>query len=314
MAAFALVMKARQKYRRFLRQPVQPIILVLENIKFDKNELKNYQEEIGVDLFTASLFPALRQFEEADNFGSLIKPELTDVSDVLQQLEAKNVENNLFLSKTHQKVLQALKQVDYLSQKYHVVIANPPYMGGKGMNTKLKAFAGDNYPNSKSDLFAIFIERGFHLILERGYNAMVTMQSWMFLSSYEKLRAGILNNKTIVSMAHLGARAFDSIGGEVVSTTAFVIENAHNAEYKGAYLRLVDGSCEADKEAELKANRLKPYRASASDFKKIPGSPIAYWVLQEIISAFQNGELLENLLIARIAMATGDNDRFVRAV
>ena len=313
LAAFALVMKARQKYRRFLRQPVQPNILVLENIKFDKNELKNYQEEIGVDLFTASLFPALRQFEEADNFGSLIKPELTDVSDVLQQLEAKNVENNLFLSKTHQKVLQALKQVDYLSQKYHVVIANPPYMGGKGMNTKLKAFAGDNYPNSKSDLFAIFIERGFHLILERGYNAMVTMQSWMFLSSYEKLRAGILNNKTIVSMAHLGARAFDSIGGEVVSTTAFVIENAHNAEYKGAYLRLVDGSCEADKEAELKANRLKPYRASASDFKKIPGSPIAYWVPQEIISAFQNGELLENLLIARIAMATGDNDRFVRA-
>jgi type II restriction/modification system DNA methylase subunit YeeA len=312
LAAFALVMKARQKYRRFLRQPIQPNILVLENIKFDRDELKNYQEEIGVDLFTASLFPTLRQFEEADNFGSLIKPELTDVSDVLQQLEAKNVENNLFLSKTHQKVLQALKQVDYLSQKYHVVIANPPYMGGKGMNTKLKAFAGDNYPNSKSDLFAIFIERGFHLILERGYNAMVTMQSWMFLSSYEKLRAGILNNKTIVSMAHLGARAFDSIGGEVVSTTAFVIENAHNAEYKGAYLRLVDGSCEADKEAELKANRLKPYRASASDFKKIPGSPIAYWVSEKIKSIFGNREVIGDIAPVRKGIDTGKNELFLR--
>ena len=312
LAAFALVMKARQKYRRFLRQPIQPNILVLENIKFDKDELKNYQEEIGVDLFTASLFPTLRQFEEADNFGSLIRPELTDVSDILQLLKAENVENNLFLSKIHQKVLQALKQVDYLSPKYHVVIANPPYMGGKGMNSRLKGFAGDNYPDSKSDLFAMFIERGFGLTIERGYNAMVTMQSWMFLSSFEKLRENILNNKTIISMAHLGARAFDSIGGEVVSTTAFVIENTHNAKYKGAYLRLVDGNCEADKEAQLRTDRINPYRASADDFKKIPGSPIAYWVSAKERELYSHNELLSEVCHPRKGLDTGENEYFLR--
>lgn len=309
LAAFALVMKARQKYRRFLRQPVQPNILVLENIKFDKNELKNYQEEIGVDLFTASLFPALRQFEEADNFGSLIKPELTDVSDVLQQLEAKNVENNLFLSKTHQKVLQALKQVDYLSQKYHVVIANPPYMGGKGMNTKLKAFAGDNYPNSKSDLFAIFIERGFHLILERGYNAMVTMQSWMFLSSYEKLRERLLKETTINCMVHMA----NMVMGIAFGTAATVWNNLYKPQYKGhfsyVYYEDLDGE-NKPKEFPIQNERLA--MASADDFKKIPGSPIAYWVSEEVRISFKIGETFSRYAEPRLGMATGNNDMYVR--
>ncbi|MDD3272371.1 MAG: BREX-1 system adenine-specific DNA-methyltransferase PglX, partial [Syntrophomonadaceae bacterium] len=182
LAAFALVMKARQKQRRFFRKGIQPHICVLENIHFEDDELKNYQEEIGYDLFTANLFPTLRLFEEADNFGSLIRPVITDVSDILQLLEAKDLSGNLFFNAIHQKVLKALQQVDYLSPKYHVVIANPPYMGSKGMNGRLKVFADKNYPDSKSDLFAMFMERGFDLIVERGYNAMVTMQSWMFLS------------------------------------------------------------------------------------------------------------------------------------
>jgi type II restriction/modification system DNA methylase subunit YeeA len=125
-------------------------------------------------------------------------------------------------------------------------------MGGKGMNASLRNFAQEHYPISKSDLFAMFIERNLDLALEKGMIAMITMQSWMFLSSFERLRENILNNYTIISMAHLGARAFDSIGGEVVSTTAFVIENSHREDYRGAYIRLVDGSCEAEKDAGLK--------------------------------------------------------------
>ncbi len=312
LAAFALVMKARQKYRRFFRKPVQPNICVLENIQFDKDELKNYKEEIGIDLFTASLFPTLGQFEEADNFGSLIRPELSDVNDILQLLESKNVADNLFLNKTHQKVLQALRQVDYLSPKYHVVIANPPYMGNRSMNERIKVFAQDNYPDGKSDLFAMFIERNLDLAVKHGLEAMITMQSWMFLSSFEKLREEILNRKTILSMVHLGARAFDSIGGEVVSTTAFVIENAQNAEYKGAYLRLVAGNCEADKEAELKANRFKPYRVSAIDFKKIPGSPIVYWVSERLLASFENGIPLGEFADVKRGMTTSNNERFLR--
>ena len=149
-----------------------------------------------------------------------------------------------------------------------MVIANPPYMG-KGMNGRLKVFADKNYPDSKSDLFAMFIERNLDLAVKRGMIAMITMQNWMFLSSFEKLRENILDNYTIVSMAHFGARAFDSIGGEVVSTTAFVVSNDHHPEYKGAYLRLVDGKTRRKKE-ELRSTREIPYRISAADFKKSP--------------------------------------------
>lgn len=247
LAAFALTMKARAKQRRFFNKGVKPNICVLENVHFDEGELKNYMDFVGRDLFTVQLISTLRRFEEADNFGSLIRPDVTDVDGILKILESKDVSGQLFLSPTHQKVLQALRQADYLSPKYHVVIANPPYMGSKGMNGRLGSWAKDNYPNSKSDLFAMFMERNLDLAPKSGLVAMITMQSWMFLSSFEALRGRILNQHTILSMAHLGARGFDSIGGEVVSTTAFVLENAHKPDYRGAYLRLVDGNSEAEK-------------------------------------------------------------------
>jgi len=124
-------------------------------------------------------------------------------------------------------------------------------MGSKGMNAPLKKFAKDAYPNSKSDLFAIFMERAFAFLKPTGYNAQINMQSWMFLSSYEKLREWLLHNATIITMAHMGSRAFDSISGEVVSTTAFVIEKAAFPTYSGAYIRLVDGKSEAEKKQML---------------------------------------------------------------
>ena len=252
LAAFALTMKARKKQHNFLRNPVQPNICALQSISFEDDELRSYIATIGSNLFTTELQSTLLQFEEADNFGSLIRPAITNVSDIRHMLNEKNLSGNLTHFTTHQKVLKVLEQVDYLSPKYHVVIANPPYMGGKGMNARLKTFAKDNYPSSKSDFFAMFIERNLDMVMQKGMVAMITMQSWMFLSSFEKLRENILNNDTILSMAHLGPRAFDSISGEVVSTTAFVIENVQYSEYKGAYIRLVDGSCEAEKDAWLR--------------------------------------------------------------
>ena len=234
LAAFALTMKARAKQRRFFKKPVQPNICVLQAIHFDETEINEYMDFVGQDIFTLGLKATLSQFEEADNFGSLIRPEVTNVQGMLEILNAKDVSSHLFYSLTHEKVLQVLNQADFLSPKYHVVIANPPYMGGKGMNGRMGAWVKDNYPNSKSDLFAMFIERNLELAVKKGAVAMITMQSWMFLSSYEKLRNSILDKHTVISMAHLGARAFDSIGGEVVSTTAFILENAHHPEYKGA--------------------------------------------------------------------------------
>ncbi|NMG55068.1 BREX-1 system adenine-specific DNA-methyltransferase PglX [Aromatoleum aromaticum] len=247
LAAFALTMKARARQRRFFNKRVKPNITVLEKVSFCREELDEYMGHVGRDLFTHGLRETLPQFSEADNFGSLIVPKVGNVADVLAMLEAKDMAGNLFLAETHQRVLSVLRMVEALSPRYAVVVANPPYMGGKGMNGRLSAWAKETYPNSKSDLFAMFIERNLDLAVKGGAVAMITMQSWMFLSSFEALRSRILNQHTILSMAHLGARAFDSIGGEVVSTTAFVLENAHKPDYRGAYMRLVDGNSEAEK-------------------------------------------------------------------
>ncbi|WP_121398875.1 BREX-1 system adenine-specific DNA-methyltransferase PglX [Pseudomonas aeruginosa] len=261
LAAFALTMKARARQRRFFNKGVEPNITVLEKVIFSSEELNEYMGFVGRDLFTYGLRETLQQFSEVDNFGSLIVPKVANVADVLATLESKDMSSNLFLAETHKKVLTVLRMADALSPRYAVVVANPPYMGGKGMNPRLSTWAKENFPSSKSDLFAMFIERNLDLTVKGGAVAMITMQSWMFLSSFESLRSRILNQHTILSMAHLGARAFDSIGGEVVSTTAFVLENAHKPNYRGAYMRLVDGNSEAEK-MEMMAKAIAQGRAA----------------------------------------------------
>lgn len=317
LAALALVMKAREKNRRFLSKEIKPSICVLENVTFAEGELKSYAEAMGRELFTPSVLTTLHQFEEADNFGSLIRPAEADVAPLLHSLQGKGAPRDIQLHITHEKVLCALQQAAYLSQRYHVVIANPPYMGGKGMNGRLGAWAKDNYPDSKSDLFAMFMERNLELALEHGAVAMITMQSWMFLSSFESLRSLILGKHTILSMAHLGARAFDSIGGEVVSTTTFVLENAHKPNHKGEYLRLVGGNSEAEKANAICEAIQNPacgwfFRASAADFAKIPGSPVAYWVSERMRESFTENLSLSDVADARQGLATADNNRFLR--
>ena len=254
LAAFALTMKAREHDSRFLRREnaPQPNICVLQNGTFDDEDFKSYMDFIGRDLFTAALQTTLRQFEKADCFGSLIVPQLADSAAVLAELESRDVSGQLFLTNIHQKVLAVIRQAEYLSPHYHVVVTNPPYMGSKGMNTDLKKFAETKYSDSKSDLFAMFIERCLELVQKHGTIGMITMQSWMFLSSFEKLRTKLLDEDTILSMAHLGPRAFDTIGGEVVQTTAFTLTNTHIPDYQGAFLRLIDGNSEAEKSAMFK--------------------------------------------------------------
>ena len=316
LAAFALSMKARDKNRRFLEKNIQPNICVLENISFTDEELAPYRKELGQDLFSQPLLQTLGQFAEADNFGSLIQPAMENPLPALEELERKDFTNDLFLQPIHQNVIKALTQADYLSQKYHVVIANPPYMGGGSMNGRLGVFAKEKYPNSKSDLFAMFIERNLELVKESGVIGMITMQSWMFLSSYEKLRNHLLNKKTILSMAHLGARGFDSIGGEVVSTTAFVILNSHQEKLAGHYLKLINGKSESQKVSDLKANITSSsdlhYLSMASDYTYIPGHPIAYWLSKEFRLAFKSGEKLGDFSDVKRGMTTSDNNRFLR--
>jgi type II restriction/modification system DNA methylase subunit YeeA len=314
LAAFALTMKAREKHKRFFSKAIQPNICVLENIQLEEGKLKEYMDFIGRDLFTAPLQTTLRQFEEADNFGSLIRPEVTDVTMILKTLEVKDVSGQLFLNPTHQKVLQVLLQADYLSPKYHVVVANPPYMGGKGMSGRLGTWLKDNYVDVKSDLFSAFIVRNTELALPKGQLGFMSPFVWMFISSYEKLRSFLINQKTITSLVQLEYSGFD---GATVPICTFTIENAHYPELKGGYIRLSNfrGS-ENQAPKTLEAIRDQDsswfYRASSTDFSKIPGSPIAYWISDKMRKLFIKCKSLADVGTPRLGMATGNNDIYVR--
>ncbi|WP_134620177.1 BREX-1 system adenine-specific DNA-methyltransferase PglX, partial [Pseudomonas aeruginosa] len=231
LAAFALTMKARARQRRFFNKGVKPNICVLEKVSFSREELDEYMGFVGRDLFTYGLRETLQQFSEVDNFGSLIVPKVGNVTDVMATLESKDMSSNLFLAETHKKVLTVLRMADALSPRYAVVVANPPYMGGKGMNPRLSTWAKENFPSSKSDLFAMFIERGFDLTPKFGYSAMVTMQSWMFLSSYEALRERILSETSIECMVHMA----NMVMGIAFGTSATVLKKGGSPETRGAY-------------------------------------------------------------------------------
>ncbi len=325
LAAFALSMKALKgnpldesnNRRRFFRNPIEPMICHIQNVSFSDVELDEYFEFVGVDLFTKDLRATLKEFEEADNFGSLIQPTLKNPADVLAMLSSKDVSDQLFLTDTHKSVLKALKQADYLSQKYQVVIANPPYMGSKGMNARLAKWSKDNYPDSRSDLYSMFIERNLALSINMGFSAMINMQSWTFLSSFEKIRLKILNSSRICNMAHLGTRAFDSISGEVVSTTAYVLENVIAPTALGTYIRLVEGKSENDKKQcylkviENQSSNFS-HTVSSVDFGKIPGSPLAYWLSEHEFRVIKEEPPLSSISDARVGLQTSDNDRFLR--
>ncbi len=319
LAAFALAMKAAGKLgrRRFLRMKAKPDICVLQNVAFTEADVRDVAAVVGKDLFTDELRETLGQFEQAKNFGSLIVPKLRDPAETLRVVAARDFGGDLLLKEVQERVITVLRMAEALSPKYHVVVANPPYMGGKGMNERLQSFARATYPDSKADLFAMFMERALALSLKRGLIAMINMQSWMFLSSFEKLRAKLLSNSSILSMAHLGERAFDSIGGAVVSTTAFVICNEKNFSFSGDFLRLTEGKSEAEKSDLLLQAVQTPetewhFRSAARDFDKVPGSPIAYWLSPETLNIFETFEQLKEYAHPRQGMATTNNDLFLR--
>ena len=317
LAAFALTMKARAKQRRFFTKGVKPNICVLENVHFDEGELQHYMDFVGRDLFTYPLQTTLRQFEEADNFGSLIRPDVTDVDGMLRILESKNVSGQLFISMTHQKVLQALRQADYLSPKYHVVIANPPYKKKADLNDNLQAWLESCFVDGKYDLYQAFILRNAKLAVGDGYVAMITMQGWMFAPRYEAIRSNILANCSILSMAQLGERAFDSIGGEVVSTTAFVLTNNRSPSLKGQFVRLTEGKNEDEKNQALLSAAKNPksdirFSASDDDFLIITGQPLVFWASEQVRLAFHNYPTISEYIVTREGLTTGSNALFLR--
>ena len=313
LTGFALMMKGRADDRRLFERGVKINVMALVDSKgFNAERLAHGVKLSDYGLAASDLTELKRLFEHATTFGSLIQvPEgLAAKLAVLKQL-SEATSQDLFVVDALKRLAPLVRQAEMLAGRYDAVVANPPYMGSKGMNPLLKKFARDHFPDVKSDLFACFIERGFTLAKGAGHNAMVTMQSWMFLSSFEKMRERILREKTICTMAHLGARAFGSISGEVVQTTACVLQNRSPQGYKPVFFRLLDGG-EAEKRTAL-ANGEKRFDTTAQDeFKKIPGSPVAYWVSDEIRACYTRGQPLKNVAQAKLGMRTGDNEKWLR--
>ena len=316
LAELALVFKAREKARRFFQtgQMVRPQVLALRDVAFGDEELREYVAELKLaKVFTQPVMKLLGQFEQASTFGSLIQPCVDEktVTGLLAEVERKEPVGNLFLRETHGRVVTVLRQAEMLGQRYSVVLANPPYMGFKGMNTNIKGFGEREFPLSKADLFAMFLERSFSLAVDRGYSAFITMHSWMFLPSFSEIRPFLQRSGQLVNMCHLGPRAFDSISGEIVQTTAFVHQVGKNWRHATVFVRLVEGRSEAEKEHMLLEGRNR-FFCSLSDFDAVPGKPLVYWISKGIASAFRLGTPLDALARPRQGMATADNARFLR--
>jgi type II restriction/modification system DNA methylase subunit YeeA len=344
LARFTVLMKARADDRRIL-DPENParlnIMAIQESKGLDVDEmagvlLRERVKEIGgkgeakllslmqpttvqaslsetekPDVTKEELYSLLHLFEDGKTFGSLltVHDRLKDALPRLEKLVDKALQaSDMESRRWAEALLPLIKQAKLLAAQYDYVVANPPYMGSKGLNPKLKAYAKDEYPDSKSDLFAMFIERGFEMVKEGQFNAMVTMQSWMFLSSYEKLRLRLLEEATIDCMVHMA----NMVMGIAFGTAAAIWRKSSLPGYKGSfsYVNYEDlGDNNKPKEFPVQNERLAT--ASASDFKKIPGSPIAYWVSEAVRSLFEHPKLKE-LSDTRLGMATANNDLFMR--
>lgn len=311
IAGLALAMRARELDRRFFRRGVRADIAVLRPVTFEEGELPE-----GCALAKKKdLLDALARLDEV---GSLLCPDRTDLAAIREAVAlCGDSAGGLFAATAASKLERALGVCEKLARSFDCVVANPPYMGSSSFGPFMSKWVKKNYPDVKSDLCTCFIERGFSLVKDRGYAAMITMQSWMFLGSFEKMRANVIDGKTIVSMAHLGPRAFDAIGGEVVNVTADVIYNGH-AACEGAYVRLVDINGSEAKRLKLLEAIQNPdcgwfYRRDAETFKQVPGTPIAYWFPRPLLNAFVEGRSVdEDSDYTGSPNITGDNDKYLR--
>ena len=312
LTGFALMMKGRADDRKLFERRVKLNVMALaDSTGFDVERLAQGVKLSDYGLQLGDLKELKRLFEHATTFGSLIQmPEgLVAKLPTLKRL-SETTSQDLFVVDELKILAQLVQQAELLAAQYDVVVANPPYMGSRGMNALVKKFAKDHFPDAKSDLFACFIERGYTLAKDASHNAMVTMQSWMFLSSFQKMRERMLRDKTIATMAHLGARAFESISGEVVQTTACVLQNRSPQGYKPVFFRLLDGGDESKRTA-LAHGENRFDNVAQDEFKKLPGSPVAYWVSEAQVDAFAQGTQLSRVAQPRSGMSTGNAADFI---
>ena len=323
LAYFAVMMKGRGYNRRFFRgrddvKPMPKVYAIAESNDISRSHLSLFGQSMDAkqrETAKGQMEYLLDTFKDGREYGSILNVEECDwklLQDYVEDLDADGqITFESYGSEETQKNLrQLIKVAKNLGQKYDAVVTNPPYMGASGMGAKLSKYVKDNFADSKSDLFAVFIEKCGQMAKKNGYQAMITQHAWMFLSSFEKLR-GKLSMLDIVNMVHLGARAFEEIGGEVVQTTGFVMRKSRENGYKGVYRRLIEPTSQKGKEDMFLAGD-NQYEAVQDNFEKIPGIPVAYWLSKNELKIFENTSTLGSVAIPKQGMATTDNGRFLR--
>lgn len=318
LAYFAVMMKARQYDRRILTRSIQPnLYAIQESDRINRIHL-SYLGAGLTELERNDADNQIRDFldslKDAKDFGSLRRTNDLNWSLLYRFVSGIDHEGQLSidavgLDDTCAQLQYLLKVGETLARQYDVVVTNPPYMAVSNGNVDLNKFVKENYPDSKGDLFACFMERCGQFIRKNGYQAMITQHSWMFLSSFEKLRTKLFRSTDIVNMAHLGPRAFEEIGGEVVQTTSFVLRNSHIADYKGTYCRLIEPTTQQGKEDMFLAGENR-YIAQQSNFSKIPGSPVAYWVSEHFYQLFADDDIGKHFDV-KAGMCTGKNEEYI---
>ena len=309
LAYFAVMMKARQYDRRLLTRGIQPNVYAIRESNgipamtieyFHKNDPK----------LKADIESIVTEMRDAKEYGSILNITPVDFAGLYARFDEIRNDINMMQMSALEELLPVVKCAEVLAQKYDVVVTNPPYMAVSNAGAKVNDYVKKNFPDSKADMFAVFIERCGQMAKKNGYQAMITQHAWMFLSSFEKLRTKLLA-VDIVNMAHLGARAFEEIGGEVVQTTSFVIRKSHIADFKGEYCRLIEPTTQQGKEDMFLSGENR-YAADQSNFSKIPGSPVAYWVSQHAFDICTGSQVFEDFATTRAGMITGNNNMFIR--
>ena len=325
LAYFAVMMKARQYDRRFFSRGIQPNVMAIQ----ESNGLKTWAETAGDSLVSGQLTfeddfirmadDLIETFQDAKEYGSMLTVPADRYDALMDFIEkAKQQAGNLlfraWIDEVERRILPLIQQAKWLSAKYDVVVTNPPYMGASNMSAKLSAFVKKNYADTKSDLFACCVSQFTKLALPHGYIGFLTPYVWMFISSYEKLRKYIIEEKTIITLIQFEYSAFEEA---TVPICTFVLWNTHS-DKKSPYLRLTEyrGGMEVQRQKALEAiathNKDMYFETYARAFEKIPGRPIAYWVSEAMLSAFSNGISLGEIADSKQGLATGENDRFVR--
>ena len=309
LAYFAVMMKARKYDRRLLTRGIQPNIFSIRESNGIQTMTIEYFHRNDPKL-KADIESIVAKMRDAKEYGSILNITPVDFAGLYARFDEIRNDISLLRKAALAELLPLVKCAEMLAQKYDVVVTNPPYMAVSNAGAKVNDYVKKNFPDSKADMFAVFIERCGQMIKKNGYQAMITQHSWMFLSSFEKLRTKLLT-VDIVNMAHLGARAFEEIGGEVVQTTSFVIRKSHIADYKGEYCRLIEPTSQQGKEDMFLAGENR-YAADQSNFSKIPGSPVAYWVSDIVPLIYTENPTLEKLADVKHGLSTGKNEMFVR--